>query len=214
MSADIARRDFSHDREALYWLLDYGADINRTDEDRQDSDLHRRLRGHHDYSLKVLNRIAARGDTQLFNDLVSRGADPRRSIALHRVSECQDAATCIAMIDKLLDKHHMAIEADNDVFHDRIDYMQDSETPLNCALYYENIAAVNHLLKRRANPKSAVSHSVGMCYWRGEFLPALGPLLDAGADPDAALELTATRDDIKAAAIYLSRGFNPRLTII
>lgn len=117
------------------------------------------------------------------------------------------------MIDNLLDKHHMDIEADNDVFRDRIDYMQDSGTPLNCALYYENIAAINHLLKRGANPKSAVTQSIGMCYWRGEFLPALGPILDAGADPDAALELAATRDDIKAAAICLSRGANPRLAI-
>lgn len=117
------------------------------------------------------------------------------------------------MIDNLLDKHHMDIEADNDVFRDRIDYMQDSGTPLNCALYYENIAAINHLLKRGANPKSAVTQSIGMCYWRGEFLPALGPILDAGADPDAALELAATRDDIKAAAICLSRGANARLAI-
>lgn len=42
-------------------------------------------------------------------------------------------------------------------------------------------------------------------------MPALRPLLDAGADPDAALELTATRDNTKAAAICLSRGANPRL---
>jgi len=107
----------------------------------------------------------------------------------------------------------MDIEADNGVFCDRIDHLQDSGTPLNCALYYENIAAINHLLKRGANPKSAVSQSIGMCYWRGEFLPALGPLLDAGADPDVALDLAATRDDIEAAAICLSRGANPRLAI-
>lgn len=105
----------------------------------------------------------------------------------------------------------MDIEADNDVFRDRLDYVPDSGTPLDCALYYENIAAINHLLKRGANPKRAVRHSIGMNYWQAEFLPALGPLLDAGADPDAALGLAATRDDIKAAAICLSRGANPRL---
>ena len=149
----------------------------------------------------------------MFNDLVSRGADPRLSIALHRASKCQDAATCIAMIDNLLDQHNMDIEGDNEVFRNRIDYSADSGTPLNCALCYKNIAAINHLLKRGANPESAVSHSVGTNYWRTGFLPALGPLLDAGADPDAALELAATRDDIEAAAICLSRGANPRPVI-
>ena len=209
----MARRDFLHEREALYWLLDHGADINRTDEDRQDSDYFRVLNGHHDFSLKILNRIAARGDIQLFNDLVSRGANPQLSIALHRASECQDAATCIAMIDNLMDTHLMDIEADNEVFRDRLDYMPDSGTPLDCALYYENIAAINHLLKRGANPKRAVCHSIGMNYWQAEFLPALGPLLDAGADPDTALGLAATKDDIEAAAICLSRVANPRLVI-
>lgn len=117
------------------------------------------------------------------------------------------------MIDNLLDNHDMEIEGDNEIFRDRIDYSADSGTPLNCALYYENIVAINHLLKRGANPESAVSHSIGTNYWRAEFLPALGPLLDAGADPDAALELAATRDDIEAAAICLSRGANPRPVI-
>jgi ankyrin repeat protein len=203
----------SHDQEALDWLLDHGADINRTDEDREDCDFYRRLYGHQDYSLKVLNLIAGRGDIQLFNHLVSRGADPRLSIALHRASKCQDAATCIAMIDNLLDTHHMDIEADNEIFRNRMDFSPDSGTPLNCALYYKNIAAINHLLKRGANPESAVSHSIGTVYHYGEFLPALGPLLDAGADADAALELAATRDDIEAAAICLSRGANPRPVI-
>jgi ankyrin repeat protein len=203
----------SHDQEALDWLLDHGADINRTDEDREDCDFYRRLYGHQDYSLKVLNLIAGRGDIQLFNHLVSRGADPRLSIALHRASKCQDAATCIAMIDNLLDTHHMDIEADNEIFRNRMDFSPDSGTPLNCAPYYKNIAAINHLLKRGANPESAVSHSIGTVYHYGEFLPALGPLLDAGADADAALELAATRDDIEAAAICLSRGANPRPVI-
>ena len=39
------------------------------------------------------------------------------------------------------------------------------------------------------------------------------PSSRAGADPDAALELAATRDDIEAAAICLSRGANPRPVI-
>jgi ankyrin repeat protein len=149
----------------------------------------------------------------LFNDLVSQGADPRLSIAIHRASKCQDAATCIAMIDYLLDTHHMDIEADNELFHNRMDFSPDSGTPLSCTLYYENIAAIKHLLKRGANPQSAVSHSIGTVYFERGFLPALGPLLDAGADADAALELAATRDDIEAAAICLSRGANPEPVI-
>ncbi|GAB7330112.1 hypothetical protein MBLNU13_g01794t1 [Cladosporium sp. NU13] len=117
------------------------------------------------------------------------------------------------MIDNLLDKHDMDIEGDNEVFCNRMEYSPDSGTPLNYALYYGNIAAINHLLKRGANPERAVHHSIETHYWQAEFLPALGPLLDAGADPDADLELASTRDDIKAAAICLSRGANPRLVI-
>lgn len=37
MPADKACRDLSQDREVLFWLLGHGADINLTDEDRQDS---------------------------------------------------------------------------------------------------------------------------------------------------------------------------------
>lgn len=58
----MARKDFSHDQEGLFWLLDHGADIDRTDEDREDSDFYRRLHGYQEYSLKVLIRIAGRGD--------------------------------------------------------------------------------------------------------------------------------------------------------
>lgn len=207
-------RDFAHDRETLDWLLDHGADINRTDEERVDKDHCRRLHGIHDYSLKVLNRIAGRGDIPLFDHLVSRGANPHLSIALHRASKCEDAQRSIEMIDHLLDVHRMDIEADNKVFRNRPGFSPDSGTPLNCALYYRNIPAVNHLLKRGANPERAVSQAVGRNYWQREFLPALGPLIDAGANPHDALELAATVDDIEAAAICLSRGANPRPVIV
>lgn len=82
------------------------------------------------------------------------------------------------MIDNLLDEYGMDIEGDNELFRDHFDFSPDSGTPLNCALYYENIAAINHLLKRGAKPESAVSHSIGTNYWCTEFLPALGPLLE------------------------------------
>jgi RNase P protein component len=32
-----------------------------------------------DFSVKILSNVAARGDTQLFDHLVSRGADPHRT---------------------------------------------------------------------------------------------------------------------------------------
>jgi hypothetical protein len=107
----------------------------------------------------------------------------------------------------------MDIKADNEILRKRMEYSPDSGTPLNCALFYENIAAIKHLLKGGANPERAVSHSIGTLYFGREFLPAVGHLLDAGADPDPALGLAATRDDIEAAAIYLSRGANPRPVI-
>lgn len=85
-------------------LLDHGADINQTNENRDDEGFYRHT-GWHDFSLKVLNVIATNGDDiQLFDHLISRGANPHRSMALHRASKCQDPGKSIVMIDYLLDE--------------------------------------------------------------------------------------------------------------
>lgn len=171
----------------------------------------RRIDPARDYSLKVLNLIAASADIQLFDHLVSRGADPQRSIALHRASKCRDPEKAIAMIDHLLDKHHMNIEANSEDFRTTVDSL-DAGTPLNCAVYYRNLATVKHLLKRGAQPRGAADQAAGR--WGVEpFLPALGPLLDAGADPNSALGLVICTNDIEAARLCIEAGADPRTII-
>lgn len=204
-------RDFSHDREVLEWLLDHGADANRTDEHREDEDPMHRIDPARDYSLKVLNRIAASGDIELFDYLVSRGADPQRSIALHRASKCRDPKTAIAMIDHLLDEHHMDIEAKTEDFRTTIDSV-DAGTPLNYAVYYRNLATIKHLLGRGAQPRAAANQAVGI-WGVPPFLPALGPLLDAGADPDYVLRLVICTNNIEAARLCVGSGADPKAII-
>lgn len=164
-----------------------------------------------DYSLKVLNIVAAAGDIELFDHLVSRGADPHRSMALHRAGKCPDPEKSIAMIDHLLDKHHMDIEANSEDLRRTIDSI-DAGTPLNCAIYYQNLTAFKHLLKRGARPSGVMDQIVGR-FGIHPFLPALGPLLDAGADPDDALEFVIRTDDIEAARLCVEAGADPKAII-
>ena len=112
------------------------------------------------------------------------------------------------MIDHLLDEHHMDIEAKREDFSTTIDCV-DAGTPLNCAVYYRNLATVKHLLKRGAQPRDAADQSAGPY----GFLPALGPLLDAGADPDHALKIVIQRNDVEAVRLCVKAGADPRAII-
>jgi hypothetical protein len=132
-------------------------------------------------------------------------------MALHRASRCPDPDKTIAMIDHLLDKHCMNIEANNQDFRRTIDSL-DAGTPLNCAIYHRNLAAIKHLLKRGAQPRGAADQSAGRWGVR-TFLPALGPLLDAGADPDSALKLVIRTNDIEAARLCVKAGADTRALI-
>jgi len=129
---------FADNPGALDWMLDQGVNITRTDIHTTDNGSrlphNGRGQGSFDYSLKILNNIAERGDIQLFDHIVSRGADPLRSLALHRASKCADSEKSIAMIDHLLDQHHMDIEANSQVLRPLIHYPGDSGTPLVCAV--------------------------------------------------------------------------------
>lgn len=151
---------FADNAEALDWLIDQGVDVSRTDHECDDRGKKLAGRGtgarNRDYSLKVLNNIAARGDTELFDHIVSRGAEPLRSLALHRASNIKDAETNTRMIDHLLDKHHMNVEAHTSELRDYAHFPGDSGTPFVCGGYYENLAAVQHLLKRGAATNSAL----------------------------------------------------------
>lgn len=163
--------------------------------------------GEQDYSLKVLNNIAANGDIKLFDHIVSRGADPLRSLALHRASKCKEAEKSIAMIDHLLDNHHMNLEADTEELRLSIHFPLDAGTPLACAVYYENLAAVKHLLKRGAKPNStALDNAIGWVCAPAGFLPAIDPLLAAGGSVEIALEQAVDMKNLEAVKVCVARG--------
>jgi len=197
----------------LDWLLDQGVDISRTDIHKTDGG--RRLphngtgRGSFDYSLKILNKIAERGDIQLFDHIVSRGADPLRSLALHHASKCKDTERTTAMIDHLLDKYHMDIEAHSKVLRPMIHFPGDYGTPLVCAVWHENFAAVQHLLTRGANPEPAIVLAIGRATAPHGWLPAVVPLLEAGANADWALEDAVDRKNLDAAKLCVTHGADP-----
>jgi hypothetical protein len=142
----------------------------------------------------------------LFDHIVSRGADPIRSLALHRATKCKDAEKSIAIIDHLLDEYHMDIGAHTKVLRPTIHFPGDSGTPLVCAVWYKNIAAVQHLLKRGADPEPAIVLAVGRATARHGWLPAVGPLLEAGADADCALEAAVDRKNLDAVRLCVAYG--------
>jgi ankyrin repeat protein len=188
-------------------MLDHGVDINRTDYSRTEDGFH--LSGPNDTSLKVLNSVAARGDIELYDHLIARGADQSRSLALHCASRCSDAGKSTVMIDHLLDKYHMDIEFDNEKLRNNFDTVGDSGTPLNSAVHNRNLAAIHKLLARGAEPEPAIADAIGHFKFSEGYLPALCPLLDAGADLSRAFDWAVRWGNIEAARICLERGADP-----
>jgi len=202
-------RDFDHDRGTLDWLLDQGVDINRTDIQRLDSGFGLAI-GETDSSLHLLNNVAASGDIDLFDHLVSRGADTSLCTALHSASRGKDAEMSRAMVCHLLDKHNMDINRNNNDLRKLMHDPHDTGSPLCSAILHKNLAVVRELLNRGARVNSAsdfpVSYAVSA---GGGFLPALEPLLHAGADATKALTSSAIARNIDAAEVCLRYGADP-----
>lgn len=187
-------------------MLDQGADITRSDDTRASAFGRHHRGGGYDYSLKVLNRVAIEGNIELFDHLVSRGADPSRSRALHCTAQCKDPVKARAMIDHLLDRYQFSIEADNREFL-KTGPRPDHGTPLICAIYHKNIAVVRHLLQRGADPETGLWNAVGSNILPREgWIDGLNALLDAGANVDHAFRLAVNRAKIEAASACLDRG--------
>jgi len=161
--------------------------------------------------VKVLNNVAQLGDVELFAHLVNRGADPQRSLALHAVAMCRDPEKAKAMIDHLLDVHHMDLEAHNRALRKHM-FRHDSGTPARCAVHHRNLDTLSHLLRRGADPERAIDYAVGNFLYR-KFLPAVGLLIDAGANADRALGQAAKNKDIEAAKICLAHGADVSVVI-
>lgn len=135
-------------REVLDWLLDQGLDINAGG--------NRSLKGrdklYRDNTVAVLNETAAAGDIELFDYLVSRGAKPSQSNALHHAVGCKDAAKGVAMISHLIDTYHLDVNADDSCggLNELVQYSMHSGSPLYCAVTSGNVAAAGVLLKNGA----------------------------------------------------------------
>lgn len=181
-------------------------DINQTDTYRIDTGA--RPGQCRDFSLKVLNNVSANGDIALFDHLISRGADPHRSLALHSVSRCEDPVKTKATINHLLDVHHMPIEANNEDLRDYFHASGDSGTPLNSAVHHKNLVAIETLLNRGALPDKAIHQSIAGLLTES-WMPALSLLLDAGGDLQYAFEHAVDRLNFAAANLCLEKGADP-----
>lgn len=114
----------------------------------------------------------------------------------------------VAMLDHLLDVHHMDMEANNEDLRDFFHAAGDSGTPLKCAVFYHNLAAVTRLLERGANPEKAIFSAITR-FFSPPWLPAIAPLLQAGADADDTLAYAVDHLNFEAAKICLDNGANP-----
>lgn len=108
--------------------------------------------GQYDDTAEVLNEAASRGDIAMFDHLVSRGAIPSRSIALHTASKCKDFTQSKAMITHLVKKYNFDVNADDLCnglrwFNSLGPSAPESGSPLACAVARENVGAVEALLE-------------------------------------------------------------------
>ena len=213
----LSSRDYSNDREILDWLLDHGVDIDKTDTGRLANGFHGYRRENFDWSNHLLNNVAAAGDIELFDHLVSRGADPHRSLALHEVSRCRDEEKAAAMVDHLVEKYGMDIHADNESLRDYFHASSDSGTPLVAAVDAGNLAVVEALLRKGASSNACGpslrdpwGRAIGNCMWEG-FMPALRPLLNAGADANEVLKHAVSEHKYEAVQLALEYGADPEM---
>ncbi|TLD11674.1 hypothetical protein E2P81_ATG10421 [Venturia nashicola] len=100
----------------------------------------------------------------------------------------------------------MDIEFDNEELRNNFDTVGDSETPLESAVYHQNLAAIGKLLARGANPEPAILDAIGHQKFPEGHLPALGPLLHAGADVNRAYNWAMRWGNTEAARLCVERG--------
>lgn len=207
-----------HSRAVIDFLLDQGVDINRPDERRSITELPYRARPGplFDRTLGVLNNTAALGDIDLFDYLVSRGADVSKSIALHHVARCKDPIKTRAMICHLVDKYGFDVNAD-----DNASGLRDLGTlgsppyyegvPMNFAILFKNLAAVEELLRRGAD----LTLKKYCLLWNAMsgFPAAIKPFLEAGANANEILGEAVRLSNRGIAKLCLKYGADPNTVL-
>lgn len=188
--------------DILDFLLGQGLDINGGSDDVTYGSGDEICR---DDTVAVLNRAAGRGDIELFDNLVARGAKPSRSNALHRAA-CSNNAT--AMITHLVEKFDLDVNADDGCggLNKLIKWRETPRYPLGYAVSRSNIPAIETLLKYGAK----VDIGVGFCPYtyaiKNKNAFALMLLLDAGVDASKSLASAILKDYLEGARLCLEYG--------
>lgn len=198
------------------FFLDHGVDVNTTGEFvTRDNDVLRYVGYAHlpKGCTVFLNHAALIGDLEMFDHLVSRGADPARSNALHFAAqhETQDLATMTSLMRHLIEKHGFDIDARDHTGGIPVErtYPVNSSyqpaEPVRWAAYHDNPISLQALINLGANPAPAVYDAVTK-----NHIECLHILLKTGVDASEALALAAKRNHIEAAQLTLEYGATAR----
>lgn len=103
----------------------------------------------------------------------------------------------------------MDINRNNEDFRDFFRDADDKGSPLCSAILHRNLTVVNELLQRGASPIEPDKYPISYAVMLDGFLPALKPLLSAGADPTVALKQAASSRNFDAARMCTDNGADP-----
>ena len=163
-----------------------------------------------DRTCEVLNVAAHRGDIDIFDHLVARGADPSRSNALHYAATCKDALKANAMITHLIEKYHLDPNASDSCggLNELLDLPgglgDPYRNPLDYAVSRGNLPAAEALLKFGADPSNSIYEAIE------EYqAPAVKILLEAGADYSKSFPRAVTTNFLEGAELCLQYGADP-----
>lgn len=179
------------------------------------------------YNLRTnpLMGAVSRGDLQMVNALLEKGADPNiicdHSTPLECAMRRNDTKIFMALLNKKADPHYNVYHMDNplhwaikynhkDIFYALLKIPTDlnlplqGQTPLMCAMYYDDMEKFNALLKAGADP-NLIGHSN---FWYGNVsplmfavkkrnLPMVEALLAKGAATVVHSSCITMRDDMK-----------------
>jgi hypothetical protein len=131
------------------------------------------------------------------NYLVSRGAKPSQSNALHNAARSSNA---VAMITHLINTYHLDVNASDACggLNELVRWDITPVYPLKNAVSAANLLAAKVLLKYGAENRDACGIAI-----HKKNTPTLSLLLDAGADSSKTLGDTITNDYLEGAILCL-----------
>ncbi|KAK8026316.1 hypothetical protein PG990_004139 [Apiospora arundinis] len=199
----------------VQWLLDRGVWLDFPQSELRD-DL---KKGEKDETIALLNQAAAQGNMAMFDHLVSLGADPSRSLALHYAAALykphhDNANATDAVIGHLIQKYHFAVDADDTCgglvkLSDFTVIPSQEGPPLVRAVFHGNLPAIQSLLRRGALIDEKAIRTAIEC----DNLDVLQALLEAGGDATYGCCLAVARDKVEAAHVCLQHGADHKAAV-